>query len=47
MKKFLEGFVSFECAIYFRFDYNDNIDRLAFFEEISSGWREMYLEELK
>lgn len=44
MKKFLEGLVSFEVAIYFRFDYNDNIDRLAFFEEINSGWREMYLE---
>jgi hypothetical protein len=45
MKKFLEGFVSFEVAIYFRLDYNDNIDRCAFFEEINSGWREMYLED--
>ena len=26
MKKFLEGFVSFEVAIYFRLDYNDDID---------------------
>jgi hypothetical protein len=43
MKKFLEGFVSFEVAIYFRLDYNDDIDRKAFFEEICSGWREMYL----
>ena len=33
MKKFLEGFVSFEVAIYFRLDYNDNIDRCAFFEK--------------
>jgi hypothetical protein len=45
MKKFLEGFVSFEVAIYLRLDYNDNIDRLAFFQEINSGWREMYLED--
>jgi hypothetical protein len=45
MKKFLEGFVSFEVAIYFRLDYNDDIDRLAFYEEINSGWREMYLED--
>ena len=45
MKKFLEGFVSFEVAIHFRLDYNDNIDRCAFFEEINSGWREMYLED--
>jgi hypothetical protein len=44
MKKFLEGFVSFEVAIYFRLDYNDDIDRKAFFCEICSGWREMYLE---
>ena len=44
MKKFLEGFVSFEVAIYLRLDYNDNIDRCAFFQEINSGWREMYLE---
>jgi hypothetical protein len=44
MKKFLEGFVSFEVAIYFRLDYNtDDLDRCAFFEEINSGWREMYL----
>jgi hypothetical protein len=45
MKKFLEGFVSFEVAIYFRLDYNDDIDRKAFFCEICSGWREMYLED--
>jgi hypothetical protein len=45
MKKFLEGFVSFEVAIHFRLDYTDNIDRCAFFEEINSGWREMYLED--
>jgi hypothetical protein len=28
----------------YRLDYNDNIDRLAFFEEINCGWRKMYLE---
>ena len=28
----------------FRFNhYNDNIDRLAFFEEISNGWYHMYI----
>jgi hypothetical protein len=46
MKKFLEGFVSFEIAIYFRLDYNtDDLDRKAFFDEICSGWKEMYLED--
>lgn len=45
MKKFLEGFVSFEVAIHFRLDYNDDIDRKAFFYEICSGWSEMYLED--
>ena len=34
MKKFLEGFVSFEVAIYFRLDYTDNIDRLAFLKKL-------------
>lgn len=30
-------------AIHFRFDmYEDNIDRCAFFYEISSGWYQMY-----
>lgn len=28
-------------CIYFRFDYNNEIDRCAFFEEISLGWHEM------
>ena len=28
----------------FRFDnYEDNIDRLAFFEEINNGWYQMYI----
>ena len=31
-------------AIHFRIDrYEDNIDRLAFFCEICSGWYEMYI----
>ena len=31
-------------AIHFRIDrYEDNIDRCAFFEEISIGWYEMYI----
>jgi hypothetical protein len=37
------GFESIQDAIYFRFDYNDNIDRLAFFECLSKGWYEMYV----
>jgi hypothetical protein len=42
MKKFLNGFLCFRDAIYFRLDYNDEVDRLAFFEEICYGWRAMY-----
>jgi hypothetical protein len=31
-------------VFYFRFDeYNDNIDRLAFFEELNYGWYQMYI----
>ncbi len=30
-------------AIYFRLTLEDNIDRLAFFEELSKGWCEMYV----
>ena len=37
------GFDAITDAIYFRFDYNDNIDRLAFFECLSKGWYEMYV----
>jgi hypothetical protein len=33
-------------VFYFRFDsYNDNIDRLAFFEELNYGWYQMYIYE--
>ncbi len=42
--RFLYGFDSIYFAIMFRLDYNDNIDRLTFFEEINYGWRKMYLE---
>ena len=44
VKDFLYGFRSIDFAIMFRLDYNDDIDRLAFFEEINYGWRKMYLE---
>lgn len=44
MKNFLYGFHSIYFAIVFRLDYNDDIDRLAFFEELNYGWRKMYLE---
>ena len=31
-------------VFYFRFDeYTDNIDRLAFFEELNVGWYQMYI----
>jgi hypothetical protein len=40
-RRFLDGFDSIYVAIMFRLDYNDNIDRCAFFCEISCGWYEM------
>jgi hypothetical protein len=43
LQRFLDGFGSIEVAIYFRFDYNDNLDRCAFFEELNWGWYEMYI----
>ena len=31
-------------AINYRFvEYNDNIDRCAFFEELNNGWYQMYI----
>lgn len=42
-RRFLDGFDSIYVAIMFRLDYNDNIDRCAFFCEINDGWRQMYL----
>lgn len=39
-----ETYWSVRNCITFRFDhYNDNIDRLAFFEELNLGWYEMYI----
>jgi hypothetical protein len=35
------GFTVFSNAIYFRLTLEDNIDRLAFFEELSAGYIEM------
>jgi hypothetical protein len=35
-------------VFYFRFaDYNDTIDRYAFFEELNIGWHEMYHPDLE
>ena len=31
------------CINFRFFEYNDNIDRCAFFEEINSGWYQMYI----
>jgi len=44
MKRWFEdAWWSWGNAIHFRIDrYEDNIDRLAFFCEICSGWYEMY-----
>jgi len=42
LQQFLEGFWCIYNAVYFRFDFEDNIDRCAFFYEISSGWYDMY-----
>ncbi len=43
MKKWFEdAWWSWGCCIHSRFfDYNDNIDRCAFFEELSYGWYQM------
>jgi len=46
-RRFLDGFDSIYVAIEFRLDYNDNIDRCAFFEELNWGWRQMYLGGLE
>jgi hypothetical protein len=48
-RRFLDGFDSIYVAIMFRLDFHSDdyfeIDRCAFFCEISCGWRQMYLEE--
>lgn len=48
MEKFREWFENswwnWANCINFRFvEYNDNIDRCAFFEEINYGWYQMYI----
>jgi hypothetical protein len=40
------GFYVFSNAIYFRLTLEDNIDRCAFFEELSAGWIGMEDEHL-
>jgi hypothetical protein len=40
------GFYAFSNALYFRLTLEDNIDRLAFFEELSAGYIEMTDEYL-
>jgi len=44
LKTWIDGaWWSWRNGFYFRFDmYEDNIDRCAFFYEISSGWYDMY-----
>ena len=43
MKQWFEdAWWSWGCCIHSRFvDYNDNIDRCAFFEELNYGWCQM------
>jgi hypothetical protein len=41
-RRFLDGFDSIYVAIMFRLDYNnDDLDRLAFFDEINWGHNQM------
>ena len=46
MKQWFEdAWWSWGCCIHSRFvDYNDNIDRCAFFEELNYGWVQMESE---
>jgi hypothetical protein len=42
MKKWFEdAWWSWRCCIHSRFDYNDNIDVAAFWEELNYGWYQM------
>ena len=45
LKKWINNSIwSIKNCIAFRIqDYNDNIDRLAFFEELNNGWYQMYI----
>ena len=43
---FSDAYWHWRNVFYFRFsEYNDNIDRLAFFEELNYGWYQMYADE--
>ena len=37
----IDGFDSIYIAIMFRLDYNDDIDRCAFFDELNWGYHQM------
>ena len=45
MKEWIDNsWWSWANCINFRFvEYNDNIDRCAFFEELNNGWYQMYI----
>ena len=43
LQRIVDGFKSIDNAVYFRMNLEDNIDRLAFFEELSNGWCKMYI----
>ena len=43
---FSDAYWHWRNVFYFRFsEYNDDIDRLAFFEELNYGWYQMYADE--
>ena len=43
---FSDAYWHWRNVFYFRFnEYKDNIDRLAFFEELNYGWHEMYADD--
>jgi len=42
---FSDAYWHWRNVFYFRCnEYNDNIDRLAFFEELNYGWYQMYAD---
>ena len=43
---FSDAYWHWRNVFYFRFsEYNDNIDRCAFFEELNYGWHQMYADD--
>ena len=43
---FSDAYWHWRNVFYFRFsEYNDNIDRSAFFEELNYGWYKMYADD--